>query len=310
MVLFLIFVLQIKCSVAQKACVKVFNSFKIFSLLHVWCSAFILRLTTVCLCKTKQMKNYEFALSVNVFKIFILLVCIGGVYYVFNGKTFLMKQYGVLSHKLKAEPLFIAHKGVQGVDVSHYQYDINWKKVDEDGISFAFIKATEGKSMRDNYFKRNWNKIDKTSIHRGAYHFFLPAADVKKQFNNFSKNVNLSKGDLRPLLDVEKTQGLSPQLIRNRVAEWLELAEEHYGVKPIIYTTQRFYNTYFKNQFNDYSFVIARYNTKVPYLLDERKLEFWQYTDNGNVKGINVNVDRQVFKGTIEALEKYCIKNI
>ncbi len=35
---------------------------------------------------------------------------------------------------------------VRGVDVSHYQGDINWETLASQDISFAFIKATEGSS--------------------------------------------------------------------------------------------------------------------------------------------------------------------
>ena len=42
---------------------------------------------------------------------------------------------------------------VEGVDVSHYQGEIDWSKVEADGISFAFVKATQGTREVDRRFK-------------------------------------------------------------------------------------------------------------------------------------------------------------
>ena len=120
--------------------------------------------------------------------------------------------------------------------------------------------------------------------------------------------MQLGKGDLAPLLDVEVTNGLNKVEIIKQVNIWLEAAEDYYKIKPLIYTTQRFYNTYFKNSFKDYEFVIARFNTKKPNLLDGRKVVFWQYTDQGKVDGIKPLVDRQVYLGELNKFNNYCLK--
>ena len=199
--------------------------------------------------------------------------------------------------------------GIQGADVSHYQEKIRWAKLDENSnIEFVFIKATEGISMVDHRFNANWKDANKTNLICGAYHFFLPNISVKQQFQNYKRKVVLKKGNLVPLLDVERDQGLNQNELNKRIKQWLNLAEAHYGVKPLIYTTQRFYNTYLKNRFDEYEFVIARYNTKRPYMLDARKVKFWQYTDRGRLPGISGNVDRQNFSGGKKDLMKYTLE--
>lgn len=61
---------------------------------------------------------------------------------------------------------------VRGVDVSSYQGDINWKVLAKQGISFAFIKATEGSSFLDENFKENYENAISTDLKIGVYHFF------------------------------------------------------------------------------------------------------------------------------------------
>ncbi|MDC0339013.1 GH25 family lysozyme [Flavobacteriales bacterium] len=211
-----------------------------------------------------------------------------------------------LSHNLHAKTPAI--KGFSGIDISHYQKNIKWDDIDNKKVSFVFIKATEAKTYKDCNFNRNWKGAAKQQLKKGAYHFFHPGKDPIQQFDNFKNTVQLKKGDLAPLLDVEVTNGLNKKEIIKQVNIWLVAAENHYEIKPLIYTTQRFYNTYFKNSFQDYEFVIARFNKKKPNLLDGRKVVFWQYTDQGKVDGIKPLVDRQVYLGELNKFNNYCLK--
>src|SRR5437867_1330928 len=62
--------------------------------------------------------------------------------------------------------------GLRGIDVSHYQGAINWDDVASGGISFAYIKATEGTNFVDPLFAQNWAGAEAAGLRRGAYHFF------------------------------------------------------------------------------------------------------------------------------------------
>tara|TARA_B110000444_G_scaffold4958_1_gene4645 strand:- start:378 stop:635 length:258 start_codon:yes stop_codon:yes gene_type:complete len=78
----------------------------------------------------------------------------------------------------------------------------------------------------------------------------------------------------------------------------LELCENYYGSKPVIYSTQRFYNTNLIYKLKDYKLMIGRYNNKKnePNLLDNRKWDIWQFTEKGNINGISQYVDIDVAK--------------
>lgn len=200
---------------------------------------------------------------------------------------------------------------IHGIDVSRYQERIEWrgvKEMEDDGrrVGFAFIKATEGNRLVDKYFKRNWRHAAEHNIPRGAYHYFHPAIDAKQQANIFIQQVKLRKGDLPPVLDVEETNGLSQTQLVNAVKVWLDIVEENYGVRPIIYAGSHFYNRYLHEHFHEYPFWIAHYDTGRP--RSKREWQFWQHTEKGNVDGIRGKVDFNVFYGDSLQFQSLLVK--
>src|SRR5262245_23210524 len=61
---------------------------------------------------------------------------------------------------------------VHGTDVSKYQTSVGWSDAKAAGISFAFLKATEGGDRVDDNFAQNWRMARAAGVPRGAYHFF------------------------------------------------------------------------------------------------------------------------------------------
>lgn len=193
---------------------------------------------------------------------------------------------------------------VHGIDVSHYQSYINWDTVAIQDIDFVFMKASEGESITDSLFERNWNALNKFDIKKGAYHFFRPGTNVESQFKNFTNNLKLKTGDLPPVLDVEVTDNLSNEVIIKRVQQWLNLAEDKYKTKPIIYSNLKYYNAIIAGNFDEYPIWIARYSTSKPILDYGNSWTFWQYGNKGKLNGIEGDVDFNVFNGTLSDLEE------
>ena len=202
---------------------------------------------------------------------------------------------------------------IHGIDVSRYQKTINWPSVQEMEeknikIGFAFMKATEGESLIDPQFRRNWLHAKEASVPRGAYHFFIASRNPKKQALNFIRTVKLKPGDLPPVLDVETLNGRPIPELKKKVKEWLDIVEEHYGVKPILYTNASFYTDYLGSSFDEYPLWVAHYlQKKEPRI--ERAWHFWQHSETGRVNGIDARVDFNVFKGDSSDLEDLKIKN-
>lgn len=202
---------------------------------------------------------------------------------------------------------------IHGIDVSYAQGKIDWQRVkamEEDGvkINFAFIKATEGLLTVDPYFQRNWREAAKTGILCGAYHFFRPEKDGKLQARFFLQNVNIEKGDLPPVVDVEKLYGKSPTKMRHELYAFLTHIEQKTQVRPVIYSGLSFYRDYLKGHFDDYPLWIAHYYR--PELLPGNAIywKFWQHSDKGKVNGITHSVDFDVFRGDSTALQKLLVK--
>jgi lysozyme len=200
---------------------------------------------------------------------------------------------------------------VHGIDVSYYQGKINWPKVksmkeDEVQISFAFIKATEGVLMVDPYFQRNWREAPKSGIICGAYHFFRPRKDGKTQAKFFLQVVNVEKGDLPPVVDIESLDGVSPLKMRAELSDFLNYVELKTKVRPIIYTGLKFYEDYLDTHFSDYPLWIAHYYQ--PKLrLDNSRWKFWQHSDKAKINGIGHVVDFNAFNGDSLALDKMLV---
>lgn len=196
---------------------------------------------------------------------------------------------------------------IHGIDVSRYQSDIDWKLVADQEITFAFVKASEGETISDNFFCKNWVEMKDAGIRRGAYHFFRPTTSVLTQAQNFMDNVLLDTGDLPPVLDVEVMDGVSTEDLVKRVRTWLEIIEAEYQIRPIIYTNLKFYNKHLADFLPEYPVWIARYNVYFePMLTNELDWHFWQYGNRGRLDGITGDVDFNVFRGSLEELDALC----
>lgn len=197
---------------------------------------------------------------------------------------------------------------VHGIDISRYQSFINWEKIWEQDIHFAFAKATEGREHRDTTFIRNWLEMKRVGIKRGAYHFFRPTISASLQAQNFINFVEIEGGDLPPVLDVEVTDGVSKTALLDGIRTWLFQVEINYNIKPIIYTNQDFFNEYIAGNFEDYPIWVARYSSwRKPCLHSKQDWHFWQYGNRGRLEGIEGDVDFNVFKGSFEELEDLCL---
>jgi lysozyme len=197
----------------------------------------------------------------------------------------------------------LAGYSVHGIDVSAYQGRIDWPEVSRHRVRFAFIKASEGATLRDARFARNWEQARAAGILSGAYHYFQPNRDGAVQAELFIKLVPLAPGDLPPVLDVEATRFHDVAELRREVRQWLELVQAHYGVRPILYSNYGFYQHYLAGHFDDFPLWLAHYEVARPTLPATRWI-IWQHSDEAYVPGIRGTVDFNVFQGSYEALQQ------
>lgn len=201
---------------------------------------------------------------------------------------------------------------IHGIDVSAHQGAIHWPavqamRVRQVQMGFVFMKATEGLNDTDKRFHENWRQAREAGMVRGAYHFFLATKSGKQQALQFIQQVDLKKGDLPPVIDIEKLYGVKPALMRQRVKEWLDVTEAYYRVKPIIYTYADFYNRHLSEAFSEYPVWIAHYFEPQKPRVDRDWL-FWQHSEQGTINGIRSKVDCNVFNGDSLKFKQILVK--
>jgi lysozyme len=177
-----------------------------------------------------------------------------------------------------------------GVDVSAYQAEIDMNVLKEQNIKFIYIKATEGSSHRDSKFEENWENARNAGLPAGAYHFFSYDSKGETQAQNFIETVgNDLKGRLIPAVDVEyygdKEQNPPEKddVIRE-LRIYLEIIEEEYGIKPLIYTRSDIYDKYLKGEFDEYKKWISSLYTPISWNYKD-DWYIWQYLNRGELEG-------------------------
>lgn len=195
---------------------------------------------------------------------------------------------------------------IEGIDVSYYQQDIDWPSVRAAGKTFAWIKATEGGDRFDERFLENFAEAKAAGLARGAYHFYYFCRPVEDQIAWFIQNVPNDPTALPPVLDMEWNH-LSPTCrlrpdratVHADMRAWLTAIEAHYGKRPVIYTSVDFHRDRLQGAFNDYHIWVRSVAGHPSIRYGDRKWHFWQHTATGQVAGIQGNVDRNVFYGSL-----------
>lgn len=196
-----------------------------------------------------------------------------------------------------------------GFDISHYQNkeDIKWDSLSIGNktipLEFVVMRATMGNRNADKNFDEFWASAKEHHLIRGAYHFYRADEDPVIQANNFLDNVKLESGDLPPVLDIEKIpKSKSKEKLIEDLKVWCKIVEETYGVKPIIYTYYHYYKDFLRGEFDGYPIWLANYND-IPEPSPEDQWQFWQFTENGIVHGINSKIDLNIYNGGVWSLK-------
>ncbi|TCU22947.1 lysozyme [Rhizobium azibense] len=187
---------------------------------------------------------------------------------------------------------------IQGIDVSHHQGDIDWKRLAaQPNVRFAIMKATEGGDHKDTRFARNWQAAKQAGIVRGAYHFFTFCRPGREQAQNLLATVPKEQGTLPIAIDLEFVGNCDKvptvEQLSAEVKAFVAEMKSTYPGKPIFYVTQEFFDTYLKGnefRFPDH-YLWLRSLFKEPEQQKCGRWSIWQFADNGKVDGIDGPVD-------------------
>lgn len=232
----------------------------------------------------------------------------------------------------KGERLVYSSDRIYGIDISKYQhvvgkkrYAINWGKlrithlgnISKKRVSgsvnypirFIYIKSTEGTTILNPYYRKDYQAARTHGFKVGSYHFFSTLSPGDQQARQFLKHTFVRKGDFPPVLDVEpSTQQIQKmggtRVLFARVRTWLRIVEKQTGMRPILYISQTFVNRYLSQAPDlkkNYQVWIARYGEYKP----DIRLVYWQLCPDGRVAGIHGQVDINVFNGYQDAYNQF-----
>ncbi len=192
---------------------------------------------------------------------------------------------------------------ISGIDISRHQGMMNLQATADAGYDFVFIKASEGKTVRDPNFRLNYDKASHAGLKTGAYHYFRFDVDGISQAHNLLDVIGDRSLDLGVAIDVEEhgnARGVPADSIAERLTEMVEYLNLK-GLRPIIYTNTKGYADYVANTLPGCILWICAFTD--PPTSEEWFL--WQYNHRGEVPGIKGPVDLNVFAGGPEEWELF-----
>ena len=217
---------------------------------------------------------------------------------------------------------------VYGIDVSHHQPDIDWDQLaiycDENGnaykskpakktymqpVFFAYIKATEGATIKDEKYSVRMIEAERHGIVKGSYHLLrLMTSSIDDQLANFFETATWTQGDLPPALDIEfenEIQNCGRENFYNMTLKWLKEVEKKMGVRPIIYTNEHIRTKYMQDaRLRGYDIWISKYHGRPK----NSGWQFWQSTERGQIRGNKGHIDINEYRGNYEAFMNYVNK--
>lgn len=222
------------------------------------------------------------------------LVVLGGAYIVWHY---------VLPHSVNVDRY---RYPVAGIDVSKHNGEIDFEQVRDDDYQFVFIKASEGKTYKDEAFDRNYQQARKAGLMVGAYHFFRKNRTGEEQADNMLEVIKGKTFDLPLVIDLEDDWGngatVDRKMALNRVMDMIQRLKDK-GYSVMIYTNFDGYNKYYKDMLGDNDLWLCSFTS--PDLLPHMPHRIQQFSHEGSVKGVEGKVDLNVFRGTKKEWKKY-----
>ncbi|WP_139005411.1 GH25 family lysozyme [Arthrobacter crystallopoietes] len=211
--------------------------------------------------------------------------------------------------------------GIQGIDVSSHQPNVDWTTEWNYGSRFAYVKTTEALSYKNPEWREQYTGSYNVGMIRGSYHFAIPnVSSGKDQADYMVDNGGGWSADgrtLPPLLDIEYNPypelgntcyNMSPSEMVAWIKDFSNTIKARTGRLPAIYTTADWWNycTGSSTAFKDHPLHVAHYPLD-GYTLAEPRLpagwtsfDIWQYSSSGPFAG-----DSNVWHGTMTELRDF-----
>ena len=209
-----------------------------------------------------------------------------------------------------------AAAAVQGFDVSHFQPQVDFSGMPARGVSFVFLKTTQGDSYVDPLYAPRLVAARTAGLAVGGYHYYDPTRPARSQLQHFVQHLAWQPGDLPPVVDIEaplaSTQasaGSGPSAADQALVQdlrcFLGTLQALFGVPPLLYTGKDYANA-FLQQLDDHPLWLAEYNNQAQPALPQgwKRWWFWQHTQSGQLAGVQGPVDLSRFWGSADDLTR------
>ena len=230
------------------------------------------------------------------------LLLLGAAILVVLGGAYLFWHY-VLPHSVNVDRY---RYPVAGIDVSKHNGKIDFEKVRDDNYQFVFIKASEGKTYRDDAFASNYKAAREAGLKVGAYHFFRKNRTGEEQAANLLNAIKGKELDLPLVIDLEDDWGngatTSRETALKRVLEMIEILDDK-GYDVMIYTNLDGYGKYYMGMLGDHDLWLCSFTS--PDMLTDKPHRFQQFSHEGVVAGVKGDVDLNVWRGSKREWQHY-----
>ncbi len=186
----------------------------------------------------------------------------------------------------------------EGIDVSGWQGDIDYAEVKATGIEVVYIKSSEGYSFIDPYFEQNYTNAKANGLKIGFYHYVTAktAGEAYEQAKFFSNLIEDKEVDCRLAMDFENFDNLSRAEVNQIATVFMQTVQKLTGKEMILYSNTYSARSIFSRSLTIYPLWVAQYDVTDPTPNGKwNSWVGWQYTSQGDIPGVNGNVDRDEF---------------
>lgn len=184
-----------------------------------------------------------------------------------------------------------------GIDVSHWQGDIDFNKVKSSKVEFAYIRVGRGNGIGKDYilddkFKTNIRGFNKVGIPVGVYFYSSANSlnDARREAKWILKQIKKYDVSLEVVFDWENWDDFQKYNLSfynlTEVANEFSKTIEKAGYKSMVYSSKNYLESMWYDINSDV--FLAHYTDKTDY---KGKYKVWQICNNGKVKGIKSSVD-------------------
>ena len=195
----------------------------------------------------------------------------------------------------------LATETLLGLDVSAHQEEIDWQAVAAAGFEFVMIRVgyrgyETGLLQADAYAQANYAGAKAAGLKVGAY-MFSQAISRKEAMEEARFALEQIRGwelDLPLVYDWERvkagtrTDGVDARTVTDCALGFCALVEAVGKESMVYFNPHHGKNYFYLHELEEYTFWLAYYTDKMDY---PYKFEMWQYTDSGNVPGIEGGAD-------------------